>query len=171
MDGDSVPQYINKVIASLEQVSPDEIGQIAKAIWDAHCYNTPILVCGNGGSAATAMHFAGDLRSLGVQAWDLLSPVKVTQLGNDFGYKTTFSGQGQQKALVIAFSCSGTSPNIVEVDPEVFFTSSWSKAPCSWLKSRLTIMVESDDKDYETVEDVHLVLCHAIKNELKAILP
>ena len=161
--------HIAKVINSLKAVSLEAVEQVVEAILLAHHNNVPILICGNGGSAATAMHFAGDLRSIGILAWDLLAPVKVTQIGNDSSYGAIFSEQAQ-KGLVVAFSCSGTSQNVISVSPAILFTSTWSKMPLIWGQSRLTVVVESDDKDYETIEDVHLVLCHAIKNELKARL-
>lgn len=125
-----------------------------------------IVTCGNGGSAATAMHFAGDLRSLGLPAFDLLSPVKLTQIGNDRGYSNIFLMQsGPLDALVIAFSCSGTSPNIEYLyyhnsEDMILFTSDKlkEKYQCN--------VVRVESTDYEVIEDVHSAMCHAIKKEL-----
>lgn len=128
-----------------------------------------ILVCGNGGSAATAIHFASDLRSLGLPAFDLLSPSKVTQLGNDEGYDFVFSKQAAPiDALVIAFSGSGTSPNIRMLKPLadrlILFTSTMHELDYA----PETTLIRVPSADYEVIEDVHLIMCHAIKKELKA---
>lgn len=129
-----------------------------------------ILVCGNGGSAATAIHFASDLRSLGYLAFDLLSPSKVTQIGNDVGYGNIFLDQtALLDALVIAFSGSGTSKNVVALayalgDRLILFTSDMLEVEYPGVL--LTIRAASTD--YEVVEDVHMAMCHAIKKELKA---
>ena len=128
-----------------------------------------IVTCGNGGSAATAIHFAADLRSLGLPAFDLLSPSKVTQIDNDDGHGYIFRNQAAPlEALVIAFSGSGTSENIKALayavgERMVLFSSEMNP-----FKYPQVYVVRVDSADYEVIEDVHLAMCHAIKKELKA---
>jgi D-sedoheptulose 7-phosphate isomerase len=128
-----------------------------------------IATCGNGGSAATAIHFASDLRSLGFVAFDLLSPSKVTQIGNDAGYRHIFRNQALPlDALVIAFSGSGTSENIQALadacsEQMVLFCSEMHPFTYPGV-----YVVRVDSTDYEVIEDVHMAMCHAIKKELKA---
>lgn len=127
-----------------------------------------VVTCGNGGSAATAIHFAADLRSIGVQAFDLLSPSKFTQVDNDDGHNHSFRTQAiELEALVIAFSGSGTSPNIATLayavpDRMVLFSSTMKEFDYPGV---CVVRVPSDD--YEVIEDVHMIMCHAIKKELK----
>lgn len=78
-----------------------------------------VLLCGNGGSAANAMHFANDLVLCGINAQSLVGDVAtLTALANDFGYDEVFSRQIEIFAkpgdLLIALSGSGNSPNIVK---------------------------------------------------------
>ena len=83
-----------------------------------------ILACGNGGSAADAMHLTQELvgrfrsnrRSLpGVSL--TADPTALTCIGNDFGFENVFSRQVEGLAspndLLVCFSTSGNSPNIL----------------------------------------------------------
>jgi len=158
--------HFHAVAKALERVDDKEINATIEAIQAAPM----VLVGGNGGSAATAIHFAADLRSLGFNAWDMLSPSKVTQLGNDEGFASIFSSQARlcPEALVILFSGSGTSDNIERVfyahDNIILWTSTMRPIK---LHGRI---YKVDSKDYEVIEDVHLAICHAIKKELKVML-
>lgn len=84
-----------------------------------------ILVCGNGGSAAEADHFAGELvgrfrgerPSLPALALSS-SPAGVTAIGNDYGYERVFARQieslGAEGDLLFVLSTSGKSANLIE---------------------------------------------------------
>lgn len=83
-----------------------------------------LLICGNGGSAAEAAHFATELvgryaktrRSLPAVALSSDGSL-VTCIGNDFGYEQIFArqvaGLAQPGDLVVVLTSSGNSPNIV----------------------------------------------------------
>ena len=83
-----------------------------------------LLVCGNGGSAAEAAHFATELvgryaktrRSLPAIALSSDGSL-VTCLGNDFGYEQIFArqiaGLAKPGDLVVVLTSSGNSANIV----------------------------------------------------------
>lgn len=84
-----------------------------------------ILFCGNGGSAADAQHWAGELVSRfyydrpGLPAIALTTDTSIlTAIGNDYGYDCTFSRQiealGAAGDVLIAISTSGNSKNVVE---------------------------------------------------------
>jgi D-sedoheptulose 7-phosphate isomerase len=83
-----------------------------------------LLICGNGGSAAEAAHFATELvgrfdgkrRSLPALALSSDGSL-VSCIGNDFGFEQVFSRQIEGLAkpgdLVVAITSSGNSPNVV----------------------------------------------------------
>jgi D-sedoheptulose 7-phosphate isomerase len=83
-----------------------------------------LLTCGNGGSAADAMHLAEELvgrynrnrRSLPAVCLNA-DPTLITCIANDFGYDEVFArqveGLGQKGDLLVCFTSSGNSPNIV----------------------------------------------------------
>ncbi len=83
-----------------------------------------ILFAGNGGSAADSQHLAGELVSRfaydrpGLPAFALTTDTSVlTAIGNDYGYERLFARQvqavGQKGDVLVAFSTSGKSPNIL----------------------------------------------------------
>ena len=84
-----------------------------------------LLVCGNGGSAAAAQHFSGELvgrfrtQRRPLPAISLTADaMTVTCIANDFGFEHIFSRQiealGQADDLLVVFSSSGDSPNLLE---------------------------------------------------------
>ena len=83
-----------------------------------------ILFAGNGGSAADAQHWAGELVSRfyydrpGLPAIALTTDTSIlTAIGNDYGYDYTFARQiealGQEGDVFVAISTSGRSKNIL----------------------------------------------------------
>ena len=89
--------------------------------------NRRLFICGNGGSAANAVHLANDFiygiakktgHGLKVQALSANTAV-MTCLANDVGYEYIFSEQLAVQAdkddLLIVLSGSGNSPNIIHV--------------------------------------------------------
>ena len=83
-----------------------------------------ILVAGNGGSAADAQHFAGELVSRFYFDRPALASIALstdtsilTAIGNDYGYELVFSRQieanGRAGDVFVAISTSGNSPNIL----------------------------------------------------------
>ena len=83
-----------------------------------------VLVAGNGGSAAEAQHFAAELvgrfkreRSPYAVLSLTTDTAILTAVANDYGYQDIFARQvfafGQPEDLLIAFSTSGESENLV----------------------------------------------------------
>ena len=120
-----------------------------------------IWIAGNGGSAATAEHLTTDLVKKGYRAISLNSNTALmTMIGNDYGYEFIFSKQldvyGSPKDLLVTISCSGTSPNILEVQA---------------VAQRLGIKtyefeIFNADRDYQRLEDEHLHFAHEVIKSL-----
>ncbi|MEI6159573.1 MAG: D-sedoheptulose 7-phosphate isomerase [Roseococcus sp.] len=83
-----------------------------------------VMICGNGGSAADAQHWAGELVSRfhydrpGLPAIALTTDTSIlTAIGNDYGYERVFSRQvealGQAGDVLFGLTTSGRSPNIL----------------------------------------------------------
>jgi D-sedoheptulose 7-phosphate isomerase len=109
---------------ALKRMAPEILraaGEIAATI----ASGKKILVCGNGGSAADAQHFAAELvgrferERASYPALALTTDSSaITAIGNDYGFEHVFSrqveGLGQKGDMLIAVSTSGNSPNIHE---------------------------------------------------------
>src|SRR5262245_46989489 len=53
--------YLRRLVAVLEAIDPEAIARAAEAMWRAREEGRRIFFIGNGGSAATASHFANDV--------------------------------------------------------------------------------------------------------------
>jgi D-sedoheptulose 7-phosphate isomerase len=83
-----------------------------------------LLVCGNGGSACDAMHFAEELTGRFAKDRPALPAIACTDAGhitctaNDYGWDHVFSrwveALGRKGDALIVLSTSGNSPNIVK---------------------------------------------------------
>jgi D-sedoheptulose 7-phosphate isomerase len=110
--------------ATLDAVPQARMDAAVDTVVGALRQGKPLLVCGNGGSAADAMHLTGELvgRFLrdrrALKAYCLSgNPPVLTACSNDAGFETVFSRQveayGEEGAVLIGISTSGTSPNVV----------------------------------------------------------
>ncbi|NWL80441.1 D-sedoheptulose 7-phosphate isomerase [Pseudomonas taiwanensis] len=80
--------------------------------------------CGNGGSMCDAMHFAEELTGRyrknrpGVAAISISDASHISCVANDFGYDHIFSryieSHGREGDVLLAFSTSGRSPNVIK---------------------------------------------------------
>lgn len=101
-----------------------QIERCAAAIAGALGRGGQILTCGNGGSAAEALHLAEELvgkyravrRALPAICLNA-DPTALTCIANDFGYEHVFARQveayGRRGDVLVVFSTSGTSPNVL----------------------------------------------------------
>jgi len=108
-----------------ESTNQTLVRQIIEVIVSCYRQNGKVLIFGNGGSAADAQHFAGELVSRfyfdrpGLSAFALTTDTSVlTAIGNDYGYENVFSRQVEASAkagdIVIGISTSGNSPNVLK---------------------------------------------------------
>ena len=98
-----------------------EIGQLLARVIQG---GGQVLFCGNGGSAADALHLAGELSGRFYLDRDALPVVALggnvaalTAIGNDYGYDHVFArevaGLGREGDALVALSTSGNSPNVL----------------------------------------------------------
>jgi len=111
------------VLASLEELEPVLVRVVGRC---AACLNGggKLLICGNGGSAAEAMHLVGELvgryknNRAPMAALSLgTDPALSSCIGNDYSYDEIFSrqvqGLGRPGDLLIVFTSSGQSHNVI----------------------------------------------------------
>jgi D-sedoheptulose 7-phosphate isomerase len=109
--------------ASMVAASAASIVAVARLLADSLARGGKILVCGNGGSAACAQHFAAEFTGkLAVQRRPMsaisltVDTSALTAIANDFGYENVFARQvlalGRAGDVVVGLSTSGTSRNV-----------------------------------------------------------
>jgi len=125
---DIILNAINEHIGVMERLRgcSAPLIEVVAAVVDTLKAGGKVVLFGNGGSACDAQHIAAEM--LGVSEGQdskrgLLAVVLtdntalLTAIGNDLGYEEVFSRQVQamvqEQDLVIGFSTSGNSPNVI----------------------------------------------------------
>ena len=146
-----------------------------------------IFFIGNGGSAATASHFANDI-SIGTNDYD--KPFKaisltdnvpiLTALGNDFGFDEIFVRQlrvlGQPGDVVVGISASGNSANLLKAFEYAKKINIKTVAITGFDGGKLKTMadegihVPTGTKEYGPAEDAHMILNHLVGAYLMRIV-
>jgi D-sedoheptulose 7-phosphate isomerase len=120
---------VAETITVLQRIADDEnfarcFSHAVDAIVDAVAAGGRVLLCGNGGSAADAQHFAAELVGkfmLHRQPWSAIALgdniAAVTAIGNDYDYADVFAraveAHGRSGDVLVAFSTSGKSRNVI----------------------------------------------------------
>ena len=124
MSIDDVFEEHRQVVAASAAVLPSVVRQAAELIGACLARGNKVLVCGNGGSAADAQHFAAELlgrfeadrRALPAVALTTDSS-SLTAIANDLGFERVFERQvdalGRPGDVLVAISTSGGSENVV----------------------------------------------------------
>ncbi len=178
-----VGHYLTGVNALLAEVPQAEVEGVIDLLWDNYAQGRRVVFCGNGGSAATASHLPADFQKNmfldGGRPWECLSVVDsiplLTAWGNDTDYANVFAGQVRtwMRAgdLLIAISGSGNSPNILAAVEAAHECGATTIGICGFGGGRLAaaahhaIVIHSNNM--QMVEDVHMVLGHAIYSALR----
>jgi phosphoheptose isomerase len=112
-----------RMLESLKSLEP-QVSRAADLIGECFQAGNKLLLCGNGGSAADASHFATELvvrfakdrRALPAICLGSDSAI-LTAAGNDYGFDKIFARQvaafGQARDVLICFTTSGNSKNVV----------------------------------------------------------
>lgn len=128
MSGNTFAEQLSELQRSLVSIPlpqlQSNLDAVVDALTNALSEGKPLLICGNGGSAADAQHIAGELvgrflrarRALNVRALTTDTSV-ITAWANDVAYDTVFARQveayGQPGGVLWAISTSGNSRNVL----------------------------------------------------------
>ncbi|WP_419797806.1 MAG: D-sedoheptulose 7-phosphate isomerase [Terasakiella sp.] len=160
-----------------DQTLKQKVDQAAQACIHALQNSGKVLLAGNGGSAADAQHIAGELVSRfafdrpGLAAIALTTDTSIlTAIGNDYGYERLFARQvealGAQGDVFIAYSTSGSSPNIIAALEEakarglttIGLTGNRKGTMCDLCD----FLLEVPSADTPKIQEGHLLLGHTI---------
>ena len=171
--------YIDYLSEVLRGIDPTEVARFIQTLLDARERGATIFFIGNGGSAATASHFANDL-AIGTNDYDkpfrvvaLTDNVAVmTAIGNDFGYDDIFSRQlrvlGKRGDVLVAISASGNSPNLLKAFAHAKDAGIRTVALTAFDGGKMKatadegVHVPTGMKEYGPAEDAHMVLDHLV---------
>lgn len=134
--------------------------------------NRKLIVIGNGGSAAIAMHALVDFANAGgFKTVDFYNPALLTCMSNDYGYENVFAKPVEIFAepgdMLFAISSSGKSPNILNACESALATkcdvitfSGFSPDNPLRKLGRMNFYVPSTH--YGFVESIHQIIIHCI---------
>ena len=122
---DVAARYLTDLTALLEVLDVAALARVTECLRIARDAGATVFIAGNGGSAATATHWANDLNKAasrsgrrpfrGISLTDGTS--WLTALANDEGFDRVFAGQLENLAqpgdVLLMISASGKSPNLV----------------------------------------------------------
>jgi D-sedoheptulose 7-phosphate isomerase len=174
----TLDNYLKLLSESVLRITSGVIHDLANDLLCARRERRSVFLCGNGGSAANALHWANDLiygaskgGHGGVRAHALpANPSVCTCLANDEGYEEVFAAQlrvlGSAGDLVIVFSGSGNSPNILKVldNARGLGIKSWAIVGFDGGKalSLADRAIHFAVQDMQIAEDCQMVLGHAV---------
>jgi len=170
--------YLQELTSLLQQIDHQEVERIAQLLSATRVTRSTIFCCGNGGSAATAMHFAMDLAKLtarpGLPRLRVMSlndsvPAQ-TAIANDIDYAEVFAEQLAgfmvPGDIVMGFSTSGRSPNVLRAmefaNQHGGVTIGITGAAESTLRSLASYVVSIPATNVQRVEDVSMVVTHLL---------
>ena len=173
-----VEHYRDTLFDTLETLSLPDIETAIQWLTEAREAGRAIFVCGNGGSAATASHFACDMvkgASFGKNKRFRIhaltdSLATLTAYSNDVSFDCVFAEQlknfAQPGDVVMCISGSGNSPNVLRA------AEHGTAAGCRTigltgrdggkLKPLVDLNIHAASPHMGRIEDAHMIVCHMI---------
>ncbi|RMF38043.1 MAG: SIS domain-containing protein [Chloroflexi bacterium] len=179
----AIIQYLEDVRTMLAQMPLESIEQVLQALLDVYEREGTVFIMGNGGSAATASHFAGDLAKgtahPGLRRFRVVPLTDnvplITAWANDVDYEWIFAEQLRNLVrpgdLVIGISGSGNSPNVLNAIALAREMGATTVGLTGGDGGKLALMADiaviAPSDTMEQIEDAHLVLEHLICTTLR----
>ena len=176
--------YISAINIALQDIDRHSLEQVVDELARAWREERHVFLMGNGGSAAMASHMTNDLNKLTIvptqrrlRAVSLADNVPlITAWANDSDYDHVFAeqlhGLCRPGDVVIAFSCSGNSRNVLtalRLASEIGASTIGITGDTGGkMASEVDICVLSPIGAIYQQEDIHLVLSHMLSTALKA---
>ena len=176
-------EYFKELEKCLEELDIGELNKIEEKIIETIKNKGNIYVIGNGGSASTSAHYVVDFSKKldfntlpRVNIYSLSDNIStITAYANDISYENIFYEQIKNKIssldLLIILSASGKSPNVVKAGKYakkmnanvISITGNFNGEILKCSDFKLII----NSKNYGVIEDIHLILNHAITDSIK----
>ena len=157
-------------------------------MFDALANDGKILICGNGGSAADAQHFAAEMTGRFEQERMELAAIALTTdtsaltaIGNDYGFDHIFSKQvralGRMGDVLVGISTSGNSKNIIkaihaahEREMNVIAFTGRDGGKIAGLLRDGDVLLNVPYPRTARIQEVHLLLIHALCDCIDSML-
>jgi D-sedoheptulose 7-phosphate isomerase len=182
----SINSYLTELEQMLRDVSQAHLQDILSLLEETYRNGHRIFIMGNGGSAATASHFALDLaKNTIMQGAPRLKAISltdhvplITAWSNDTAYEHIFEEQLANMIepgdLVIGISTSGNSPNVINAlnlaKKSRAATVGLLGAEGGRIKNIVDSYVLAPGQNIEQEEDAHMILTHIITRHMREVV-
>ena len=174
--------YLDDLKRTLSEVSKSQIESFWNEINTVSGNGGTIHMIGNGGRAATPSHSAGDWsKELGIPTIAHTDNISsFTAWANDTDYANVFAGQlstfTKSGDLVIAYSGSGNSPNVLNGIlaakkagcRTAAITGDYNGGNGGKLAGMVDVAIVVPTTSMERIEDMQLIINHIVKEATKA---
>lgn len=185
----SVVRYLERSIDvlrdSMTAFADTRVDEAIRLIADSLRHDRPLLICGNGGSAADAQHITGELvgrflkERRALNAICLAANVSVlTAWANDYDYDDVFARQveahGTAGGVLLVISTSGNSPSVIRAAqaakrlrlPVIALTGRGGGK----LAPHCDVLLDVPSDKTPLVQQVHICLYHFICEQVETLL-
>jgi len=183
----TITAHFQHSLAALERAAGDEAllavtAKIAAVIVDALRSGNKVLLIGNGGSAADAQHIAAEIvgrykqERPGYAAIALTTDTSaLTAISNDYGFEQIFArqveGLGQRGDVLLAYSTSGKSPNILaalrKARERGLVTVGFTGTKGESMRSGCDHLFVAPTDDTPVVQQIYMTAGHAICDQVE----
>lgn len=183
---ESINRYFVELEEMMRAISMPQLEAVLRLLEEAYHHGHRIFIMGNGGSAATASHFALDLAKNTImpgaprlKAISLTDHVPlITAWSNDTAYEHIFAEQLANMVepgdVAMGISTSGNSPNVINAmllaKQYKAYTAGLLGAKGGKLKDILDVYVLAPGHNIEQEEDAHMILAHVITRHMREVV-
>lgn len=173
---------LNDLIA--QELENPIVHRFANEIYNALFEGKKVLVCGNGGSMADAMHFAEEFTGRFKKSRKpypviaISDPTHLSCTANDYGYEFVFSRMvealGNEGDVLVVMTTSGKSPNILNAIDEakrkgMLVVGLLGREGGAAL-TRCDIAVTVPHDDSARIQEMHLLIIHSVIDAVERAL-
>ena len=183
---ETIITYFAQLEQMIRDISLPDLLNVLRLLEEAYHNGHRVFIMGNGGSAATASHFALDLAKNTIvpgaprlKAISLTDHVPlITAWSNDTAYEHIFAEQLanliEAGDVVLGISASGNSLNIINAiclaKQHRASTVALLGAKGGKIKDMVDAYVLAPGQNIEQEEDAHLVLAHVITRHMREVV-
>lgn len=178
-----IQNHFEESIQAKQQAASDlnqATANAAQLMFDTLLNDGKILICGNGGSAGDAQHFAAEMTGrfekerMELAALALTTDSSaLTAIGNDYGFNHIFSKQvralGRDGDILVAISTSGNSANVIEAihaaqerDMKIIAMTGRDGGKIKTLLRQDDVLLNVDHNRTARIQEIHILLIHAM---------
>ena len=166
-----------KALDTFLQIDKDSILNASKLIVKAFKSGNKVLMCGNGGSASDAQHFAAELIGRFKSNRPSFAAISLntdtsalTAIANDYDFTNVFSrqveGLGKKGDILLAISTSGNSKNIIkaaiQAKKQKLNIISLTGFNTSVLEKNSDLCIKVPSKVTSHIQELHIIVVHLL---------